>query len=968
MTPERWEQIKDLFQAALDLPPEQRPSFLDQACGDEALRAEVDRLLEQYEQTGSFLENPPFPSPVSASPAESRRTFSESELVADRFKIIRFIGQGGMGEVYAAEDLELHERVALKTLLPEIAGDPHALERLKREIHHARRVAHPNVCRVFDLGRHRKPGGAEVAFLTMELLPGETLAERLKRLGRMSATEAWPLAEQMAAGLNAAHEAGVVHRDFKPSNVILVETGGVNSEADTLSSPGRPGGVTKLRAVITDFGLARAANAAAGDRLTGSMGGILGTPDYMAPEQVEGGSITPPTDIYAFGIVLYEMVTGALPFTGGTPLSRAVKRTKEPPASLRAQAPDLDSKWEAAILRCLERDPSRRFRAASDVAKALQGEIAAGERPLQERAAPTLFWARRSLRPVATFVVIALILTLALAYLSPAAKAPVVQASNPLTHDGHPSTATLATDGPRLYFLRDEGAEAKLMTASVTDGAYNSVLVPFQQVVTFDVSPDGSEFVVEAVQKEGEPRKLWVWTLMGGAPRRLGGLQGSYPAWSPDGERIAYCHGDHIWVANKDGSEPRLLTTLPGSIQWPRWSPDGKVLRFTACPRAGYLETNLWEVSADGTGLHELLPGWNTPALECCGTWTPDGKYYVFQSERDGRTDLWALREKVGPFHWGSRKPIPLTQGPISYCLPIPSRDGKRLFALGQDLRAELERYDRQTRTFVPCLSGIPAIYLDFSRDGKYVAYIRLPEKTLWRSRVDGSDARQLTSPSLAAVQPHWKPDGRQIAFMTTPPVGPYKLWLTSFDGGDAHPLVSGEGEEGVPTWREDGKCLVFGDTLRQQPSRMAIHLLNLETYQLTTLPNSEGLWTPRWSPDGRTIAALVFNKNNPAESLELRLFHLATQKWTMLVKLNSIQEPAWSRDSQYIYFHTVPPTTPPDPALYRVRISDRHLERLASLKNVRYVEGWSGVAPDGSPLITRDVLTEIYALDVDWP
>jgi eukaryotic-like serine/threonine-protein kinase len=420
MSPERWERIKDLLQAALELSTEERPSFLDRACGgDERLRAEVERLLQQFAQADSFLENPPFPGPIGASLPESRRTFSEAELVADRFKIMRFIGQGGMGEVYAAEDLELHERVALKTLRPEIAGDPRSLEPLKREIHHARSIAHQNVCRVFDLGRHHKPGAGEVSFLTMELLEGETLAERLKRAGRMTTTEAWPLVEQMAAGLNAAHQAGIVHRDFKPSNVILVASStrfftetfvartpsplaplphGGEGRGDSALPPSPPsppwgrgaGGEGVLsrtrrdrtafdssrgnvRAVITDFGLARATNPSAEERVTGSMPGIIGTPDYMAPEQVEDGPITSATDTYALGIVLYEMVSGALPFAADTPLARAVKRTKEPPTPPRAHVPGLDSKWEAAILRCLEREPADRFASTSDLVAAFRG-------------------------------------------------------------------------------------------------------------------------------------------------------------------------------------------------------------------------------------------------------------------------------------------------------------------------------------------------------------------------------------------------------------------------------------------------------------------------------------------------------------------------------------------------------------------------------------------------------------------
>ena len=259
MTPDEWDRIKHLFEAALDLKPEQRLSFLADACSSDApARLEVERLLKEYDRASGSLENPPLPAFANVGPGDVSRTFSVSEIVAGRFRIRRFIGQGGMGEVYEAEDLDLHEAVALKTLRLGIAAGQRYLEALKREVHHARRVTHPNVNRIFDLERHRKPDGDEVAFLTMELLEGETLAERLKRGGCLTTAEALPLIEQMAAGLRAAHEAGVVHRDFKPGNVMLVASG--------------------TRAVITDFGLARAvdAHAAGGERSTGSASGAIG--------------------------------------------------------------------------------------------------------------------------------------------------------------------------------------------------------------------------------------------------------------------------------------------------------------------------------------------------------------------------------------------------------------------------------------------------------------------------------------------------------------------------------------------------------------------------------------------------------------------------------------------------------------------------------------------------------------------
>jgi len=288
-------------------------------------------------------------------------TFARDELGAARYRIVRFIARGGMGEVYEAEDLELGVRVALKTVRPDAEGRSQATERFKREIQLARQVTHPNVCRIFDLVRHTRTSATEpepdVLCLTMELLAGETLLDRLRWTGVMSTAEALPIVEQVTSALTAAHRVGVVHRDFKSPNVMLVPAG----------TDGQ------VRAVVTDFGLARPSPGSGSGAVTATAK-IIGTPAYMAPEQIEGKPVTAAADIYALGIVMYEMVTGRRPFAGEDSFAVAVKRLTEPPPSPRAHTPNLDSAWETVILTCLRRDPAERFATADDVARALRGE------------------------------------------------------------------------------------------------------------------------------------------------------------------------------------------------------------------------------------------------------------------------------------------------------------------------------------------------------------------------------------------------------------------------------------------------------------------------------------------------------------------------------------------------------------------------------------------------------------------
>jgi tetratricopeptide (TPR) repeat protein/tRNA A-37 threonylcarbamoyl transferase component Bud32/TolB-like protein len=323
------------------------------------------------EVTAPALSPPPIPAgtPVTA-------VFQPTQLLAGRFKVIRFVARGGMGEVYEAQDEELNERVAVKTARFENAQTAHEIERFRREIQLARKVTHPNVCRTFDVFRHGVSSSgdsrSQILIVSMELLSGETLAQRIRDRGRFETAEALPLVEQMCAGLGAAHRVGVIHRDFKSSNVMLVDSAASAAAGEQTQSQ-------TFRAVITDFGLAHAEEVEGGT-LT-RLGDIVGTPAYMAPEQIDGGAISPATDIYALGIVIYEMLTGLLPFSADTPLATAMKRLSHVAPSPRLHVPDLDLHWEAVVARCLERSPDRRFASTDDVARALRGESVASATP-----------------------------------------------------------------------------------------------------------------------------------------------------------------------------------------------------------------------------------------------------------------------------------------------------------------------------------------------------------------------------------------------------------------------------------------------------------------------------------------------------------------------------------------------------------------------------------------------------------
>jgi Tol biopolymer transport system component len=400
-----------------------------------------------------------------------------------------------------------------------------------------------------------------------------------------------------------------------------------------------------------------------------------------------------------------------------------------------------------------------------------------------------------------------------------------------------------------------------------------------------------------------------------------------------------------------DGSDPHKLLTAPNQTFEPAWSPDGTVIRFRV---GGAFSTSgtLWQVSVNGSDPHPLLPAWHTPPIECCGTWTPDGKYFVFQSQ----SNIWARAEKGNLFGKANSQPVQLTSGPMSFSSPLFSRDGKKLFVVGALARGELARYDIKSTQFAPFLSGISADSVSFSRDGQWVTYVSFPEGTLWRSKSDGSQRIQLTYPPLSVRLPSWSPDGQQIVFYAFSGPDKPKLYTVSTDGGTPRAVIpQSSPEEWDPTWSSDGTRIAFGSG--PSDPNGAIRILDVRTNQISTLPGSNSLFSPRWSPDGRYMVAM------PLQSRSLMLFDFANQKWEEIAKI-TCGFPNWSKNSDYIYFlHEEN-----QPSVMRVRIRDRKSERVADLKNFRqtgFYSVWLSLAPDDSPLLLRDTGTqEIYALD----
>ena len=522
----------------------------------------------------------------------------------------------------------------------------------------------------------------------------------------------------------------------------------------------------------------------------------------------------------------------------------------------------------------------------------------------------------------------------------------------------------LLTDGARLYFSTISSGRVVLGHSSTSGSEAHPLTTPSEiaQPVLADISSDGSKLLVIDQLFSQMERPLWIVPSAGGAARKVLGGLGHDATWMPDGQTILYAAGHSLLVTRNDGQEPRKLATLPGRAFWLRCAPDGSRVRFTVVDSITRA-TSLWELAFDANRLRQLLPGWNNPTSECCGNWTPDGKQYVFQSIRTGTSNIWVLPERT-TFSSSSPEPIQITAGPLNYVGAVPARRGNQIFLIGEHRRSQLYAYDTASQQFVPYLRGIStAGRPEFSKGGNHLAWVSSSDGSLWQSKLDGSERLQLTSPPMQVFLMRWSPDARRIAFMGKEPGKTWKIYTLSPEGGNPQMVLDEARSQADPDWSPDGSAIVFGrssEYMAEDSTPKAIQILDLRTRTLSMLPRSEGLFSPRWSPDGRYIAAMPLNQRR------LMVFDRTAEKWTELAAASGrFNNPVWSKDGKYIYFQSISEDGWP---ICRTAVLNGHIEKVASFRDLRpgtTVSFW-GIAPDSAPIASFNFLTaDIYT--VDW-
>jgi eukaryotic-like serine/threonine-protein kinase len=841
------------------------------------------------------------------------------------YRILEKVGAGGMGEVYAAEDLKLRRKVALKVLPSNLAGDPMRRARFEREATAVAALSHPNIVVV-----HSVEEVEGIAFMTMELVEGKPLSALLAG-GGLPIARFFELAVPLADAVAAAHRAGVVHRDLKPDNIVVAQDG---------------------RLKVLDFGLAKLKEDAAPasgsqsvlptQHLTGQ-GQIVGTVAYMSPEQVEGKAVDHRADLFSLGVVLYEMATGKRPFTGDSPASLVSSILRDAPKALTALKSDLPRHLGRIVRQCLVKNVEERTQSAQDVRNQLidlRREIESGSLDSTEVGAAGAGTgggapgARAWWQPALAGAIAAALLVVAVlaatgrlgggAGTGSEASGPVFSATLATTQlkltdvPGEEIMPSLSPDGKTVayasraagnmdvYILRVGGR----MPVNLTAGTPEPDTEPA-------FSPDGSKI---AFRSERDGGGLYVMGATGESVVRVS-ASGYRPCWSPDGTRLAAASADYSDPTARpafsqllviDVASGKVTTLYEGDAVQPSWSPSGKRIAFWAIPKGGG-QRDIWTIPAEG-GTPVAVT--KDAPIDFNPVWAPDGRSLYFSSQRGGSVNLWRVPiDEASGKTLGEPRPVTAGAGAEVHSVSV-AKDGRQLVAVGSILFQSLRRVTvdaaRTRATLDPKVlqrSSNAMLWISVSPDGKSIAYTaRAPgdrpgivREEIVVSALDGSSRRSVAVSESRNRIPRWSPKGDRIAFASDRDGG-YRIYTVRSDGSDLQPLEGGTSNSVYNAWSSKGDLIATQSATLPEPMHLVPFPLAGRTMEAAAaLPAGLHNFVPSsFSPDGTLIAG--HNQGTGGdEPGGIWLYDLAAHRYEQVTEAGSY--PAWMPDGRHLLY-----------------------------------------------------------------